>query len=371
MKVDRVIADDERFAIATGESRVIMPGLTVHGNRNGFVAVDLGMEADPQTFTPELIESEKAGMPGWRWKQEMLRDWDAQTGQPVFEEEWIDRQRARAREPVEYMDIHRLSKNGVVQRDSLGHVKYVLVPKSRRRGRLKVYIRPETRPAGLPEHVTEFSREAGIGIDVGEGVEKSDSTIQVFFNDTREQAACLACNTIRPGMLGRFAVEVGRFFNNALICCVRKMHGITTIRAMADRGYPMIWRDTDPKTVVEKRTANLGWKRGEITDDLLIGRWIDAMEADLVKLYDIETINQHRAYIYDELGRPCHQRLKSQPVAVREKHGDLVIAGALAWRACLDLPKFKIRTPMAPPHNSPADRRKRYEARRNKTGERW
>ena len=350
---------DRDYTIAEGLSEVIMAGLTVRGNRNGFVAVDLGMDADPLTFTPAVIDAERAGMPGWRFKKEYLRDWDAQTGQPVFEEAWIEVQRAKATEPKGYMDIHRVTKNGIVQRDSLGQVKYVLVPKSAKRGRVKIYMWPDERPPDMPEHITEFAREFGAGMDVGGTA------------DTREVAAVVADNRIRPGMLGRLAVAVGKFYNNALICCVRKMHGITTIRAMADRGYPMIWRDTDPRKMVEVKTANLGWKRGEISDDLLIGKWIDAMEGDLVTLRDIEMINQHRAYIFDEMGRPCHQRLKSQPVAVREKHGDLVIGGALMYRAVLDLPKFRIRTPQAPPPGSPADRRRKYEQARKRKESRW
>ncbi|GAF80143.1 unnamed protein product, partial [marine sediment metagenome] len=49
--------------VAIGEHRVVMPGLTVRGNGNEFIAVDLGMEADPDVFTPELIAAEKRRLP--------------------------------------------------------------------------------------------------------------------------------------------------------------------------------------------------------------------------------------------------------------------------------------------------------------------
>ena len=45
--------------------------------------------------------------------------------------------------------------------------------------------------------------------------------------------------------------------------------------------------------------------------------------------------------LYDDLGRVCHQSLASMPVEVRQRHGDRVIALALAWRAVLDLPLWR------------------------------
>jgi len=358
------------FKIAIGERRVIMAGMTARGNYNEFVAVDLGIEADPKTFTPALIASEKRGMPGWRWLKEYQRDWDAQTGSPVFEEEWIARQRLHAIDPVERMDLHKVLVEGRVQRDSLGHTKYILVHKAK--GRVKIFVRPDSIPPGDPAG-SRRRRTAGIGMDVGEGVEKSDSTISVMFADIREQAATVACNTIRPGELGRLAALVGRLYNDALICCVRKMHGLTAIRSIADSGYPMIWRGTDPKKMAAPKIKDLGWSHGEATSDLLFGRWIDAMGSeDLITLRDLETIEQHRQYIYDEMGRACHQRLKSQPVAVREKHGDLVIATALAYRACIDLPKYKIRPAEQAPQNSAEGRRQnRQRKQRQKAVDGW
>jgi len=208
---------------------------------------------------------------------------------------------------------------------------------------------------------------------VGEGVEKSDSTISVMAADTREIVATFACNTIRPGLLGRFAVEVGKHYNNALICCVRKMHGMTALRAIADVGYPMIWRATNPKRGLrEVKIKDLGWPRGEITSDLLVGPWVDALEQGIPIIRCLETTEQHRQYIYDERGKPCHQRLKSYTPEVREKHGDLVISAALAYRACIDLPKYRVLEKPQTPEGSAAARRKiRENLKQKKARDGW
>jgi len=371
MKLDANGHCAEDLHIAIGDRRVLMDGMTVRGNGNEFVAVDLGMEADPLTFTPEVIASERRGMPGWRFKKEYLRDWDAQNGAPVFGEECIDWQRANAIDPIRRLDLHIVRRDGIIQRDARGHKKYILVQK--KKGRLRVFVEPDTPPPGFENTDELRARMFGAGMDVGAGVEKSDSTLVFMAADNREVVATLACNKIRPGQLGRFAVAAGKFYNDALICCVGKMHGLTALRAIADAGYPRIWRETRPRAgITEVRTKNLGWPYGEGSSELLMGRWVEAMEENLTVIRCLETIEQHRQYIYDEMGRVCHQRLKSLPTSVREKHGDLVIGAALAYRACIDLPKYKIVTAIDAPQRSAAGRRAiRDKQRRQKDEGGW
>ncbi len=365
MKRDDLGHCGEDMHIAIGERRVIMRGMSVRGNSNEFIAVDLGFEASPM-ISPEFIASEKRRLPGWRFQKEYMRNWDAQTGAPVFEEPWIAAQAENARNPLYCMDIHRVQRDGIVQRTSLGQEKLILV--QRDRGRLKVYVTPDTQ-AGL----TLTLRHYGIGMDVGAGVEKSDSTIQVMSSHNREQAASFACNTIEPSELGRFAAAVGKWYNDALICCVLKMHGLTALRAITDVGYPMIWRTVSPKKgMIEAKTKNMGWPYGEV-GDLLLGRWRDALATiGLVTLHDLQTIEQHRQYVYDEHGRPCHQVLRSEPVSVRQTHGDLVIGVALAYRAVIDLPQYLRVAPERAPAGSPAGRsEKRRRLAKRKAASKW
>ena len=349
----------EDMHIAIGERRVVMEGMTVRGNGNEFIAVDLGYQASP-LITEELIASARRNSPGWRFAQEYERNWDAQTGAPVFDDPWIAEQEENACNPIALYDLHDVMLNGIPQRDSLGHKKAMLVPHPR--GRLKVYVMPDT----LAGHTLTL-RHYGIGMDVGAGVEKSDSTIVVMSSHSREQAASLACNTIEPSELGRFAACVGKWYNDALICCVLKMHGLTALRAIADVGYPMIWRSRSSKRgMIEAKTKNMGWPYGEVCD-LLLGRWRDALATKgLVTLHDLQTIQQHRQYVYDEHARPCHQRLRSEPLDVRAAHGDLVIGTALAYRAVIDLPQYLNVVPDRAPAGSPAGRseKRRREARR-------
>ncbi|KKK85250.1 hypothetical protein LCGC14_2775170, partial [marine sediment metagenome] len=326
--------DDKQFEAVTGG--LIDIGIIARKNANGFVAVELGLGADPKTFTRELVASEKAGMPGWRWRKEYGRDFLAQQGMPVFEPEWLDHQRRKVREPLYLLDLDESGKK-LIKRD---------------RGRIKVWISPLHQPKkGLPEG-EKVRLSFGAGSDVSEGVEASDSTIVVLRADTREQAAEFADNTIRPSNLGRVAVAMGKYFNDALFCVVRKLHGITVIRTMLDAGYPYLWHEKVSDRAVETNAARIGWPKGEVSSPLLFGKWMDCIQHHNVTLRSTTIVHQHEQYIYDDMGRITHQSLSHLPVEVRQRHGDLVIGAALAYRACLDMPKFRKRLKEEAPRGS-------------------
>ena len=298
------------------------PGISARPTATGFVAVDLGYEADPIAFTPDVIASEKAALPGWRWRKEYERDFGAQAGMPVFEPEWLDAQRSQIRNPE--CRLAWGQETNTVSRHETGDILVWGDPDEPRPGQ----------PAGFGPGPP---RPCGIGIDVGEGVGQSDSTIQVFFADTIEQCAEFASNTIKPTDLGRVAVALAKHYNNALICCVRKMHGITVLRSILDDcGYQTVWRQKSTDRVTEINAASYGWPGGEASSPYLFGTWIDAIQHRRAMLHSQTTLDQHRQYIYDVTGRITHQARADLPAQVRERHGDLVIGCALAYRACLD-----------------------------------
>ena len=338
-------------------ARVIQKGDFAKPLSTGFVAVDLGYEADPIAFTPDVIASEKAGLPDWRWQKEYERDWTAQTGRPVFYPDWLKVQRPRLKDPVLRLAYESVEKGPMKLRESPD-------------GEIHIWLKPDSQPVGLPDGV-KVQRHYGLGMDVSEGVGQSNSTIEIFTADNREQAAEFASNMITPSDLGRLAVALGKYFNDGLICCVRKMHGVTALRAMLDEcGYLYLWRAKKSTQTTEYNAKDFGWLGGEATSPYLFGKWIDAIQYDRVILRGLECWQEHQQYIYDEGGRITHQRLVNLPVGVREKHGDRVIGCALAWRACCDLPRFKdMHKPDPAPYNSHAWAKQQWQARERQAKE--
>jgi hypothetical protein len=252
-------------------------------------------------------------MPSWRFRKEYEIDFTAQAGQPVFESEALNAQSRNLRNPIARMDLDESGK--LVKRE---------------RGRLAIY-----------QDVRESWRYA-VGMDVSEGVAQSDSTIEVFEAFKREQAAELADNRISPPELGRFAAAVGEYYNRALICCVRPMHGITVLRTLVDDcHYTNLWHDRMDEHLAAMPTERLGWAKGEGRSPRLMDPYIEAVDAQEVILRSMQCRDQHGQYIYDEKGLATLSKNTELNTALRARHGDMVVGCALAYRACCDVPKAR------------------------------
>lgn len=328
--------------------QILIPGMEARPLSNGFVAVGLHYSADPIGLPPELLEEharELGGRQHWRWRKEMELDFLAQSGQPVFEQLWLSRQHPA--NPAMLMDV-----------DESGR----LVP--RPHGRVRVWIDPKARPESLPSGAESGLLTFALGMDVGAGTGKSDSTIVGLSVEGRRQAVEFRSNTVLPTDLGRVAVAVARYFNDALIVCPQKMHGLTAIRAMCETGYSLIWRKTLTSKIVETSTDALGWPYGEMSSSLLVNGLRDALERGSLTLHGIDTLEQLRQYVYDAAGRAVLGKLAADNPAARLQHGDLVVGLALAVRGAADRPKYASLVYSQPPQNSFEARRRAWEKQR-------
>lgn len=340
------------------EPTIVVPGVTAKPTSRGFVSVDIGPEVDPVALTPEILDGEQQRLgstrntdgswrPSWKYRKEYLREFEAQQGQPVFEQQWLDTLAPGLREPAYRMDLAQ-------GRD--------LAPMGD--GRVAIYIQPTEPPAG-PEIDAIMARTFAIGIDVSEGVAASNSVIEVFTADTYEQAAEFADANTTPSDLGRLAAAVGRYYNNALILCMRRIHGLTVLRTLIDDcGYPYLWHHRWSERMHERRAQALGWAADEtgITAQgaLLFGRWIDAVHHAEARLHSLACWQEHQQYIYQD-GRIVHQQRAHLPKELQGKHSDRVVGCAGAYRAALDLPAYMALAPREVPVGSLAWRRQRAQ----------
>jgi len=318
---------------------ILFHGMTAWPTSRDIVVVDLDPEADPIGLPPAVIDQEKRRLGSvlnddgtwrlsWKYRKEYLRDFDAQTGVPVFEPEWIDAQKPNLRNPLYCID---LDESGRLVR--------------RERGRVRVYAEPSSQPGSeqqLPAGAVRVTRAVGIGCDVGLGTGSSDTTFVGMFVDNREQCVEFNSNRITPNDFGRLVVAVAIYFNNALVCCVRKMHGLTVIRTMRDElNYAYLWHSRIESGMVTRPTDQLGWGGGEMTDERLVDPLRDALDKRNMIIRSTLLARQLSEYIFDDQGRIIHQSLAHESEAVREQHGDVVAGGALSLKACCDLPKFR------------------------------
>jgi len=331
------------------EATQLMPGLVVTPLSTGLVRVDIDMDADPEGLTSVVIAElarQMGGVDSWQFRKEMLRDPNAQSGEGVFERSWIDVQRSNVRNPLMRMEV---GENGTLYEKS--------------DGRIRIWIPPDRMPVNLPQGTASAQMMFGLGVDVGAGTFQSDSTIEGFAVQGMEQAVEFNANNVTPVRLGHIAVAIARHYNDALVCCVQKMHGITTIRTMTDEcGYPNLWRNVSHDKTVETSTGRLGWVHGENSQALLMDRVGDALQRPLSGAYIYEQdaganvdvlsargvivrsadlLDQLRQYIFDDSGRAVLSKNRDLNPQARKQHGDLVVGTGLSIRACMDMPPWR------------------------------
>lgn len=303
----------------------------------GLVRLDIDMEADPEGLSPKIIEElarQMGGRNSWRFRKEMLRQPDAQSGVSVFPPEWLDlQQHKHVRPPLKRMEV---SASGELYEKS--------------DGRLFIWIPPDQMPRDLPSDATAAMLTFGMGMDVGAGTGQSNSTILGFATQAMEQAFEFASNSVSPTALGRIAAAIGRFYNEAMICCVQKMHGITTIRAMVDEGYPNLWRNVSHDTLTERAGSRIGWVHGENSKTLLMDQLggslegsadVDLMSSRGVIIHSRELLTELGQYIYDDNQQMVLSKNKGLNPSARKAHGDRVVGAGLGVRACMDLPPYR------------------------------
>ena len=336
--------------------------MTARPTRAGYCAVWVGPGADPERFTPAVVAAERAAMPGWRWQKEYRGEFDAQTGQSVFPAEALDWQRAQCRNPVATYGYSLVKRDGRLVAEFTPH----------ENGPLRVWMMPDSQPDILPRGKASVKRAFAIGADVAEGVGKSDSAAVVLCRDSREQAAEFADPWCEPANFGRVLAGLGRWFNTAIVCPVRPMHGITVIRTMLDeQGYSNLWRTRTLTQTTPTTASDFGWSKGEISSAPLFDPWVDDVIHQRVTVRSLALVEQMHRYFYDETGRVTWAAVAHLPPEQRWKHGDIVVAAALANRALADAPLYaKVESEPPPPSKSFARRRQDFESAK-KARETW
>lgn len=143
-----------------------------------------------------------------------------------------------------------------------------------------------------------------IGADVAEGVTGGDySSADVLDLSTGRQVAQWHGH-IAPDLYGRLLAAVGKHYNRALIGVERNNHGLTTLTALRDTGYPFIYAQEDLEHRADgKQTKKMGW----LTTERSKLKIIDQLSADLRDedhgIFCKETIEEMSTYIIDENGK--------------------------------------------------------------------
>ena len=222
------------------------------------------------------------------------------SGRPVFD---LDTIRSLLEIPPTY---GRLERSG-------GRVEFVEEPS--RVGQVNTGLR-------VWEHPDDAKGVYVIGADVAEGLDHGDYSAAYVIDARSREVVAGWHGHIDADLFGEVLVDLGLYYNNALIGCEVNNHGLTTIKAMQRLRYPNIWRQRKFRSKKDKRPTELfGWQTTSVTKPLAVDELGAALRDGTVHVYDGECHAELLTYVRDERGRtngsPHDDRVMALAIAVQ------------------------------------------------------
>jgi len=124
------------------------------------------------------------------------------------------------------------------------------------------------------------SHEYGLGVDVGAGVGKDNSVVEIFSLTSGEQVGEFVTNTLGPDVFGDRVASIGKRFNNAYITVENNNHGIiVTDRLRNTYQKTLLYRD---KFTENDKLMDFGHRTTRRSKPLMVGNLKTALAKTLV-----------------------------------------------------------------------------------------
>lgn len=184
-------------------------------------------------------------------------------------------------------------------------------------GELKIYQSPEK------------GRQYSLGGDVALGEKGEDfSCLQVVDKQTFEQCAEW-WGKIDPDELGRIAVSLAQFYNNAFVGIENNAIGIATNIAIRDTFYPYVYTRKTYKRNIDVPVDEFGWNTNMQTKPLIIANMMSAIREGTTKFNSEQLIAECITFRRNERGHFEAQE---------GEHDDRVMAMAIALQLINEIP---------------------------------
>lgn len=161
----------------------------------------------------------------------------------------------------------------------------------------------------------EPGRQYVIAADVAEGITKGKdpdaSCGQVLDRHTWEQVAVWHGRIPVPEFTEKLEL-LGYWYGTALLAPERENHGHTVVTILQFRRYPSLFLEQDPDQLGDVPVEKPGWSTNKKTRPMLVDAIADGVNAKLLVLNDIPTIDELLTFVRDpKTGKPqgdegCH-----------------------------------------------------------------
>lgn len=205
-----------------------------------------------------------------------------------------------------------------------------------KRGRLTMFV--DKKPVGKGNYV--------IGADVAEGLITGDySCAQILDHRSMEQVA-IWHGKCSPEEFGKILVDLGKFYNNAILAPERNFHGFGVVNAIKDTfKYPYLYSEYNlsEKTLrglTETSKKTYGWDTNGKTKPIMIQTLGQFIRDSHVKINDFNTIDELISYVYDD------RKTEAMGGCYDDRVMALAIALQVAIRKQIPLPALSLTKPV-------------------------
>lgn len=207
-------------------------------------------------------------------------------------------------------------------------------------GRLRLWFKPDVH-GRVPQ-----GRRYVVGCDIsagGGGVKTSNSALEVVDLTIGRQVAEFICPQLAPDELADVAVALAYWFNcdgspAILIWEANGPNGSQFGQRITALGFTNIYYRGSTEEFTEKESRKMGWWSTNKTKPAMLGEWARALSSAQLEVNSYECLEEAKFYVNLPGGRVEHlgQSREKDPSGSGERHGDSVIALALAWWVAKD-----------------------------------
>ena len=164
-----------------------------------------------------------------------------------------------------------------------------------------------------------------MGVDNSEGVEGGDYTgVTVYDRNSGEEIAFFR-GLVAPDKLADMLDKWGRYYNNAMIVVEINNHGLTTLVALKNLKYPVLYfRPAKFDTLSQEWSEKMGWRTTAMTKPILIDDLNKALRDNNLMIHSKETLDEMLTFVYSENN-------EMQPMT-RKYHDDLIMSAAIGFQ---------------------------------------
>jgi len=275
--------------------------------------------------------------------REMAQEWDidyAAAGYQFFSQDKIEEQLKQCRPPELCGDL------------DMDKLDQPVVFLEREKGCLQLWVDNDF---FLDEHGNPpGDREYSIGVDVSVGTGNSNSAISVTDKSTNRKVGAYANANISEYELARLAVGIARWFkgkkgDGGYLIWERNGPGTSFGNEILKLGYRNIYyQEIDEKSVDKRYSDKPGWPPTREGKRSLLSELRRAEAAGEWTNQCIESNRERQHYVMLTNGAVAHSGTvrTDDPTGASANHGDRVIADALSWKGCKEIP-YKAPPPKA------------------------